>query len=91
MERAGGKKLLSNEQFLTTGEVLLICNAATARKANVTTRVTEASWRLLLAEPYEQDRDVSPSPTLQKNLPFWEVLKIGAGWRQKNCSQMSNF
>ena len=69
MERAGGKKLLSNEQFLTTGEVLLICKAATACKANVTTRVTGASWRLPLAEPYEQDRDFNPFARITKNLP----------------------
>ncbi len=34
-ERAGGKKLLLNEQFLTTGEVFLISEKRQCHEANL--------------------------------------------------------
>ncbi len=42
MVGAGGKKLLFDEQFLTTGEVLLLSEKRERNEANITKRVIEA-------------------------------------------------
>ena len=76
MGGAGGKKMFPEEQFLTTGEVLLLSEGRGTTAANITKRVTEAR---LASGASLQARRQTESDYPQKKLGQKPECNIGRG------------